>query len=272
MRADTGLESDFVVATWEQRGTGKSYATSIDPVDQLTLDQAVADTLEVTTYLRERFGQDRIYLAANSWGTIPSVFAVQRAPELFHAYVGTGQMVDNRLTDQMFYEDALAWAEETGNTGLVEQIRSAGPPPYENLLNYEYTVNYEHQWNAYPGVDDLWEMPFNTFVPENSLLDRINALRGMLDVNYAVYPQLQDYDFRRDAPRLEVPTYMVLGRYEARGRATLADEWFELLDAPAKHRVVFEESGHRPSFEQPADFAALMRQVLADTSAPAAAS
>ncbi len=205
MRDDTGLESDFVVATWEQRGTGKSYATSIEPVGDLTLEQAITDTLEVTDYLRERFAQDRIYLAANSWGTIPAVFAVQRQPERFHAYIGTGQMVNNRLTDQMFYDDTLAWAQKTGNTGLVDRLRAIGPPPYEDLLNYEYTVSYEHDWNAYPGVRDLSEMPFNTFVRENSLLDRINALRGLLDVNVFVYPQLQDYDFRRDAARLERP-------------------------------------------------------------------
>lgn len=262
MRADTSLESDFVVATWDQRGTGKSYATSIDPVEDLTLEQAVDDTLAVTEYLRERFDEDAIFVSANSWGTIPGVLAVQQQPELFHAYVGTGQMVNNRATDQMFYEDALAWAESTGNDGLAQQIRAAGPPPYENLLDYEYTVSYEHQWNDYPGVDELWEMPFNTFVPENSLLDRINALRGMLDVNYFVYPQLQDHDFRRDVPELEVPVYLVLGAHEARGRAVLAEDWFGQLEAPFKELIVFERSGHRPSFEQPADFATLLRRVV----------
>jgi proline iminopeptidase len=262
MRADARLESDFVVVTWDQRGTGKSYATSIDPVEDLTLDQAVADTLAVTEYLRERFARDRIYLTANSWGSIPGVLAVQQRPALFHAYVGTGQMVDNRATDRMFYEDALSWAEATGNDGLAERIRAAGPPPYEDLLDYEYTVSYEHEWNAYPGVAQLWEMPFNTFVPENSLLDRINALRGMFDVNYFVYPQLQDHDFRRDVPRLDVPVYLVLGAHEARGRAVLAEDWFEQLQAPVKELVVFDRSGHRPSFEQPAEFAALLRRVV----------
>lgn len=265
MRADTSLESDFVVVTWDQRGTGRSYATSIDPVEDLTLEQAVADTLSVTEHLRDRFGQDRIYLSANSWGTIPGVLAVQQRPELFHAYVSTGQMVNNRATDQMFYEDALAWAEATGNDGLAQQIRSAGPPPYEDLLRYEYTVSYEHQWNAYPGVDQLWEMPFNTFVSENNLLDRINALRGMLDVNYFVYPQLQDHDFRSDVPRLDVPVYLVLGEHEARGRAVLANDWYEQLRAPRKERIIFEGSGHRPSFEQPDEFAVLMRRVVAET-------
>jgi proline iminopeptidase len=42
-----------------------------------------------------------------------------------------------------------------------------------------------------------------------------------------------------------------------------ADEWFDLLEAPVKEEVVFAASGHRPSFERPAEFAALMARVAA---------
>ena len=121
MRADAGLEQDFVVVTWEQRGSGKSYA-ALDPVDTLTLEQTVADTVELTDYLRDRFGQDRIYLVGNSWGTILGVLAVQEHPELFHAFVGTGQMVSPRATDIMFYEDTLAWADQTGNDAVAATL------------------------------------------------------------------------------------------------------------------------------------------------------
>jgi proline iminopeptidase len=265
MRADTGLEEGFVVVTWDQRGTGRSYATSIDPVEELTLDQAVADTLAVVDHLRERFGQDRVYLTANSWGTIPSVLAVQQHPERFHAYVGTGQMVSNAETDRMFWEDARGWAERTGQDELAGQMEAAGPPPYDDLLQYQHTVAYEHQWNDYPGVDELYEMPVNLLVPEFSLMDRVNAVRGMFDVNWFVYPQLQEHDFRRDVPRLEVPVTLVLGRYEARGRVVPATEWFEQLQAPSKELIVFDDSGHRPSFEQPDDFVRVMRDVVTST-------
>ncbi len=73
------LEQKFVVATWDQRGTGKSY-DALEPASTLTLDQMVQDTLAVTTYLRERFDKEKIYLVGSSWGTIIGTLAVQRPP------------------------------------------------------------------------------------------------------------------------------------------------------------------------------------------------
>lgn len=264
MRADVTLEQNFIVVTWDQRGTGKSYA-ALDPIETLTLDQMIADTVELANYLRDRFGEDKIYLVANSWGTILGTLVVHRHPDLFHAYVGTGQMVNLPETDTMFWEDTLAWAEQTGNEQLAATLRQNGPPPYEDLLDYEPAVSHEHAWNPYPGLDTSKEMPFNTFVPENTLIDRVNALRGLLDTFSALYPQLQEIDFRQDVIQLEVPVYLVLGKYEARGRAVLAYEWFEMLDAPSKEMLVFERSGHRPLFEEPAAFTDVMKRVFDDT-------
>jgi pimeloyl-ACP methyl ester carboxylesterase len=264
MRADVSLEQHFIVVTWEQRGTGKSYA-ALDPVDTLTFDQMVADTVEVTNYLRNRFGEEKVYLVGNSWGTILGTLVVQQYPELFHAYVGTGQMVSPRETDIMFYQDTLSWAELTGNQDLATQLRLKGPPPYENLLDYEAAISHEHAWNPYPDLDTSKEMPFNLFVPENSFMDRINGLRAFLDTFSVLYPQLQEIDFRVNNYNFEVPVYIVIGEHEARGRAVLAYEWFQMLEAPSKKVIVFEHSGHRPLFEEPAAFTEVMKQLLEDT-------
>jgi pimeloyl-ACP methyl ester carboxylesterase len=264
MRADAGLETHFVVATWDQRGTGKSYQ-ALDPVDTLTLERAIEDTIEVTGYLRERFGQERIYLTGNSWGTLLGVHAVQRRPELYHAWIGTGQMVSPRATDVMFWEDTIAWAERVGDVTLAAKLRANGPPPYPDIRLYEAALSHEHDWNPYPAFDADRELPTTLFVPEYDLMDRVNGLRAFLDTFSVLYPQLQDIDLRQDAPGLEVPVYIVAGAHEARGRAVLAAEWFEMLEAPSKEWVVFERSGHRPSFEQPADFVDLMLRVRDET-------
>ena len=264
MRLDERLEQDFVVVTWDQRGAGTSYP-ALDPTDTLTVDQMVSDTIDVTTYLRERFGQDEVYLVGQSWGSTLGVLVAQQRPDLYAAFVGVGQMVSQRETDTMFWEDTVAWADETGDSGLADTLRRNGPPPYDDVRLYEPVVAHEHDWNAYPEFDPDTEMPAILMVPEYSWMDRFNAFRGFLDTNAVLYPQLQGIDFRRDVPRLDLPYYMVLGEHEARGRAVLADEWFAELDAPAKSRVVVDGAGHRPNFDRPGEFAELMSQVVADT-------
>ena len=61
----TGLEDYFTVVWWEQRGSGISYSPDIPP-ETMTLEQMIADTLAVTNYLRQRFGQEKIYLMGHS--------------------------------------------------------------------------------------------------------------------------------------------------------------------------------------------------------------
>jgi pimeloyl-ACP methyl ester carboxylesterase len=269
IRRDVTLEQDFTVVAWDQRGAGKSYS-ALDPTDTFTTQQLVADTVEVTNYLRDRFDEEKIYLVGQSWGSTLGVLAAQQYPELYHAFVGVGQMVSQRETDIMFWEDTLAWAEETGNTGLAETLLRNGPPPYENLMHYDPFIAREHDWNPYPEFDSNNEMPAILFVAEYTWMDRINAFKGFLDTAGTLYPQLQGIDFRQDVTALDIPFYMVQGEHEARGRAVLAEEWFEMLDAPSKEAFIIEGSGHRPHFDRPGDFAEVMRHVLA-ASSPATA-
>ncbi len=218
-RHGQALEQDFVVVTWDQRGTGKSY-DSLDPTSTLTLQQAVDDTIEVTNYLRDRFGQDKIYLLGQSYGTILGVLAAQQHPELYRAYIGVGQMVDPRETDGVFYQDSLAWARRTGNTTLVDQLTASGPPPYTDMLDYEPSLTnaqvypYDHSRNS-EGAGGFSE---NLCVNEYTLLEQAHAFAGFFDVFTVLYPQLQDIDFRTDATQLAVPVYLIEGRYEAPGR------------------------------------------------------
>ena len=47
MRADTTLEQDFVVVTWEQRGAGKSYS-ALDPVEFASVMSRILDDTYVS--------------------------------------------------------------------------------------------------------------------------------------------------------------------------------------------------------------------------------
>jgi pimeloyl-ACP methyl ester carboxylesterase len=262
------LEETFVVATWDQRGNGKSYPT-LDPTSTYTLESVVDDTIEVTNYLRERFDQDQIYVLGQSWGSTLGVLAVQKAPELYSGFIGTGQMVSQLETDQIFYEDTLAWADANGKSALADKLRSIGPPPYGNMLDYETALSHEYEVYPYdhtPNSEGEGGFSENFIVPEYSFTEQVHLLGAFMDTFAVLYPQLQEIDFRETATELEVPMFFVQGVHEADGRAEPFDEWYSMVEAPITDLTVLETSGHRPLFEQPDEFVAYMNDtVLAQT-------
>ena len=262
------LEQHVTVATWDQRGTGHSYP-SLDPTSTLTLDGIVADTLDVTDYLRDRFGQDTIYLAGQSWGSTLGVLAVQQAPEKYTAFIGIGQMVSQLATDRIFYDDTLAWARANGDGGLVDELVGIGPPPYTRMLDYETALAYEHEVYPYDHTGNSeGEGGFseNFLVEEYALIDQVHLLGAFMDTFSVLYPQLQDIDFRATATDFEIPVFFVQGANEADGRADVFADWYPMVDAPIKDLVVLDTSGHRPLFEQPDAFVEYMTgTVLART-------
>jgi pimeloyl-ACP methyl ester carboxylesterase len=82
---DAALEDYFVFVDWEQRGAGKSTGAFFADYAHMTPEQYVADGLQLTDYLRHRFGQDRIYLVGGSWGSMLGIWMAQRRPEWFAA-------------------------------------------------------------------------------------------------------------------------------------------------------------------------------------------
>ncbi len=261
------LEKYFTVATWDQRGTGHSYP-SLDPTSTLTLESIVEDTGAVTDYLRDRFDQDTIYLSGQSWGTTLGVLAVQDAPEKYTAFIGVGQMVSQLATDRIFYADTLDWATANDKSGLVDELKAIGPPPYTEMLDYETALSYEHQVYPYDhrgNSEGEGGFSENFLVEEYALIDQVHLLGAFMDTFSVVYPQLQDVDFRRTATEFEIPMYFVQGAHEAAGRAEVFDDWYPMIDAPSKDLVVLDSSGHRPLFEQPDEFVDYMvNTVLAD--------
>jgi pimeloyl-ACP methyl ester carboxylesterase len=258
------LERSFVVATWDQRGTGKSY-DALEPRSTLTVDQVVDDTLEVTNYLRDRFGQQKIYLVGSSWGTTVGVLAVQRSPELFHAYVGTGQMVDQFETDTLMYAESLADAVARGDDAMAGALRELGEPPYDSTLDYPVAIASNPKWVNFEHGEDYnaaAEYPASLFVAEYTLIEQLRGMGAIAETFNVLYPQLADTDFRIQVPSLDVPVYVVEGKHEAAGRETLARQWFDLLSAPSKEYVVFENSGHTPPSDEPGHFAEFMGDVV----------
>jgi hypothetical protein len=61
---------------------------------------------------------------------------------------------------------------------------------------------------------------------------------------------LEDLDFTTQAAELEVPVYFFVGRYDVNAMASLAERYYDVLDAPHKELIWFEKSGHPPLYSE----------------------
>ena len=243
------LEDNFVMVQWDQPGSGKSRWAV--PRQQITLDRYLQDGHAVTQYLKQKFGKKKIYVIGESWGSALGVLLMQRHPEDYAAFIGSGQMVDFAQTEVDDYKLALKIAKERGDTAKVKQLERRGSPPYYgdsvifDMLAYLQYLDNEmaRRGNINLSKSNIYA---SVLAPEYGLIDKYNWAAGLFRTLDQVFPQLYNINFRKSATKLEVPMYFLLGRHDLNAPTYLAEEYYQLLNAPKKELVWFEHSGHAP--------------------------
>ena len=99
-------EKDFTIVQWDQRGAAKTYLKN--PNSPPEPERVELDGIELAQYLCSYLTKKKILLLGHSWGSYLAVGMVQRRPELFAAYVGTGQVGSWRANVQAQFDFMLA--------------------------------------------------------------------------------------------------------------------------------------------------------------------
>ena len=84
------LAEYYTVVCWDQRGSGLSYTK-----EDLTIDIILNDLKSVVEFLRNRYNQDKIYIAGHSWGAYLGLRFSFMHPEYIKYYIGTGQGISS---------------------------------------------------------------------------------------------------------------------------------------------------------------------------------
>ena len=92
-------ENDFTLGSLgSTRARGKTYGRNGgDATGGMDLEQFIRDTIELAVYLRRTFSKQKILVVGHSWGAALGLQVAKRRPDLFYAFVGTGQPVSNEL-------------------------------------------------------------------------------------------------------------------------------------------------------------------------------
>ena len=264
-RYDGELVKHFVVVHWDQRGAGRSYDPGLTEAD-LTTERYVSDTHELVRRLEDRFGEEKVYLVGHSWGSALGALAVERHPEDFHAFVGIGQLVNNRRSDEIAYAHALEEARRRGDEEALAALEGIGPPPWETVeQGSEFgRLNAELGGVTHRPVPN--QVVTAALSPAYSLGDVYGSARGARFSVEAMLDDLDRVDLFEQAPRLGAPVYIFQGRHDYATPWPLAERYFESLEAPRdKELVWFEHSGHALRAEEPEKFDKEMLRVLRET-------
>ncbi len=252
----TGLERDFTVVWWEQRGAGISFSPDIPP-ETMTVDQMIADTIAVTDYLRKRFGQDKIILLGHSWGSFLGIQAVQRAPDRFRAYVGMGQ-VSYQLQSEVAAHAYLLDAYRTrGDTAMVSKLESAPVSMTQGLSDNWMSLRDEAMHRIGGGTTrDMDSVITGVFLaswrsPAYTIREKINIWRGKLQSRRYLWDAVLRTNLAEHVNRLDVPVYFFVGQHDITTSHGLALKFFNAIDTPLKGFYTFHNSAHSPLFEEP---------------------
>jgi pimeloyl-ACP methyl ester carboxylesterase len=253
------LERAFVVANWDQRGSGLSYRADVRK-ETMTIDQLVEDTIEVSRWLIERFQQPRIVLVGHSFGSLLGILAAHRAPELYDAYIGAAQEVDPAESERRMLAWALDEAHRRGMPRATRQLEAAGPLPYRSVKAFRTVRRWVAEFGGYarPGTGRRLVQDALFHSPEYTLADLVRFTKGERFSVSCLIPEASKLDLPARVTRLEVPTYFVFGRLDHICDPKLAREYLRILEAPRKGWAWVEDASHLVPFEEPDAFAAAL--------------
>jgi pimeloyl-ACP methyl ester carboxylesterase len=268
----TGLEDYFTVCWWDQRGAGLSYGSDIK-ADTMTTEQIVSDTNEVSKYLCKRFSQDKIYLMGHSWGSYIAIQAAAKAPELYHAYIGMGQMSRQVESEKLAYKYMIEQYKTAGNKKMVQKLDAYPILESDTALN-SYLSSYLRDEAMHDlGIGTIRKIRnmksiFTSIVvsslinQEYTLTEKINLWKGK--IFSGSHTALRDEEYSTDmnlkVPKLDIPVYFFSGKYDYTVNYSLSEEYLKELKAPLKGFYLFRESAHSPAFEEPEKTLRIMRE------------
>ncbi|QUH27282.1 alpha/beta hydrolase [Serpentinicella alkaliphila] len=253
----TGLEDYFTVCYWETRGTGLSYNSEVPP-KTVTWEQLISDTIEVSNYLRKRFGQEKIYLMGHSGGSFLGIQVAARAPELYNAYIGVAQMSRQFESEKLAYKYMIEQYTKARDIRMVQKLEkfpipemNAVPKAYRNLRDVAmHRLGIGTMHNMKSVITGVFFTSFQS--REYTLSEKINLWRGKNSSQYQkMWDEMMETDLTKIVQKLNIPVYFFEGVHDYTCNYTLTKEYFEKLQAPVKGFYTFINSAHSPIFEEP---------------------
>ena len=236
-------EEHFTVVHWDQRGAGRTFRKNgAAGCGRLTVERMVNDAIEVSEFLIAHLHQPKILLVGHSWGSALAVFMLKKRPELFSAFVGTGQLVNMRRNEEYNYRRQLKQAERRGNQDALQALRAIGPPPYSEFSSLLTLREWTDRLTEGEG-DPLQPQP--TPMAADFTVEEVPSLQqGAAFSRKELLGELNAIDLTALGSAFSMPIFFFQGTHDQQTPIELGEEYFAAITAPSKGFVRFEGCHH----------------------------
>ncbi|MGZ8288819.1 MAG: alpha/beta fold hydrolase [Telluria sp.] len=245
-------QKEFTIVQWDQRGAGMTYGRSPPPPDSaLTLKQMADDGAEVAAWLAQRYGKKKVILWGSSWGSILAVHMARAHPELFHAYLGTAQVVSYRDNQAASHAKLLGVVRASGDAASLAVLDAVGAPPWTDPRSFGKVRRVVRKFEARVTTPPpaAWWTPAAEYTTPQAQAD-YEAGEDYSFINFVgmkgdgMFSQL-------DLPKLgtdfAIPMFFVHGAHDLLSTLDVAQRYYDSLKAPQKHLVILDKAGHDPN-------------------------
>ena len=252
-------DQHFTVVQWDQRGAGRTLrksGPSIAPT--MTLDRMSQDGIELAEYLCKHLGKRKIILVAHSFGTVLGLRMIRERPDLFFAYVGTGEVGDETRDYAVAYSALLKKAQSLGNQQAVDELKSVGPPPYASGQSEQV----QRKWsNLFEGAYRFLygTLGITLVSPGYSVQDLNDSFEGQILSADRLVPQTRSSTMKDLGLQFAVPIFFFEGTEDFTTPTELARQYLQAIQAPRKEFVPIS-GGHFAVFMNSDQF---LRELIA---------
>lgn len=247
------LAKYYTVVCWDQRGSGLSYTKK----DNLTIAIMLNDLKSVVEFLRNRYHQDKIYIAGHSWGAYLGLRFSFMHPEYVKYYIGTGQGISS-FTDEIYkYNFVKEQAESRNDTKVIKKLVDFGEPTeytysHDDKKAKQYIGKMVHKYGGY--ISDKNEFNTNKYLNYYIKCYKFNiikVIKGMLKSSKTLNIEMNEKDSISCITKLTVPVLLISGEDDMICPVQATQNWFDNLKAPHKEFIKIKNAAHMVNFEQP---------------------
>jgi pimeloyl-ACP methyl ester carboxylesterase len=249
-------EKDFTVVIWDQRCAGRTFLRGgVQTCQGLSLERVATDGNELSEFLRQRLHKSKIVVLGHSWGTMVGLRMAHDRPDLYSAYVGTGQVVSIPDKEPVVYDRAMAHLLAAHDAAGVSALQAIGPPAYrssEELLK-ERDLSLRHDSSAERNLVARLAS-IGLVAPGWSLWDAYRYFQASPHAEDATFKDTAEYDARALGPAFQVPIFVFSGVDDNVTPSALAQSYVAGLKAPHAEFVSLPGAGHNAVLTEPEVF------------------